>query len=240
MPHNNTQPNSPFTSRGFIAAAIFVGVIVLAAVIALVTTLTSPHDRVAQPTSTPSSPVASGADKSVCGLPGFETQSSLTDAPKTKWELVGTVAAPTNPKGAGPGKIENDGFRTCFAHTAEGALYAAINYVALGSDSRNADHMAKLFVPGPGVDLALKAGTVSPSKARLQVAGFKVNSYSATDATVDVVWAVTSSGNQLVSFPTVLRWEEGDWKIVLKDDGQPPFTPSPLQSLGGYIPWAGV
>ena len=36
----NTEPRSPFTRRGFIAAAIVVGIIVLAAIIVLVTTLT--------------------------------------------------------------------------------------------------------------------------------------------------------------------------------------------------------
>lgn len=239
MSDDSTQPGNPFTSRGFIAAAIVIGVILLAAVIVLVTSLTAPHSPVAKPTSSPSGPVASGDNKSVCGLPGFETESSLTAAPDTKWELVGTVAAPTAPK-VGPGKVDSDGFRTCFAHTAEGALFAAINYIALGSDSRNADRMPQLFIPGPGVDIALKAGGGSTANSRLQVAGFKVNSYSAEDATIDVVWSVTSSGGQLVSFPTVLRWDKGDWKIVLNDDGQPPFAAAPLQSLGGYIPWAGV
>ena len=90
MSDDNTTPSNPFTSRGFIAAAVVVGVIILAAVIVLVTSLTAPRDPVAQPTSTPSGPVASGDDRSICGLEGFETESSLTAAPETKWELVGT------------------------------------------------------------------------------------------------------------------------------------------------------
>lgn len=240
MSDDNAQPNNLFTSRGFIAAAIVVGVIVLAAVIALVTTLTSPHDPGAQPTSTPSSSVASGADKSVCGLSGFETQSSLTDAPKTKWELVGTVAAPTDPKGAGPGKVENDGFRTCYAHTAEGALFAAVGYIAVGSDARNVPQLYELLADGPvRAQLQATPAPGDPSSDRLQVAGFKINSYSADEATVDVAWQITSSGSELVSFPTVLRWEHGDWKVVIDKNG-PPFAPSPLTSLGGYTPWAGV
>lgn len=241
MSDDNTQPRNPFTSRGFIAAAIVIGVILLAGVIVLVTSLTAPHDPVTKPTSSPSVPVASGDEKSVCGLPGFETESSLKAAPDAKWELVGTVATPTDPKGAGPGAV-SDGFRTCFSHTAEGALFAAINYVALASDSRNIPRIPDLIAPGKGKDAALAQATASPaaSATRLQVAGFKVNSYSSSEATVDVVWSVTSQGNALVSFPTVLKWTGGDWKIVLNDDGQPPFAPTQLQSLGGYIPWAGV
>lgn len=241
MSDDSTQPNNPFTNRGFLAAAIVIGVILLAAIVVLVTSLTAPHDPDAEPTSSPTGQVASGVDKSVCGLSGFETKSSLTAAPDAKWELVGTVAAPTDPEGAGPGSL-SDGFRTCFSHTTEGALFAAINYVALASDSRNIPKIPDLIAPGKGKDAALAQATSSPSASatRLQVAGFKINSYSASEATVDVVWSVISQGNALVSFPTVLKWTGGDWKIVLNDDGQPPFSPVQLQSLGGYIPWAGV
>lgn len=236
---DDSTPGNPFASRGFIAAAIVIGVILLAGVIVLVTSLTAPHHPVATPTSSPSAPVASGDDKSVCGLPGFEKDSSLTAAPDTKWELAGTVAAPTDPKGAGPGRID-DGIRTCYAHTAEGALFAAVGYIAVASDARNTPRLYELLADGPVRD-QLQA-TPSPgeaSSARLQVAGFKINAYSATEATVDVAWQVTSSGSQLVSFPTVLRWEHGDWKVVIDKNG-PPFAPSPLESLGGYTPWAGV
>lgn len=241
MSDDNTGRNSPFTSRGFIAAAIIVGVIILAAVIVLVTSLTAPHDPVAKPTSTPSSPVASGGNKSVCGLTGFETKSSLTAAPKNKWELVGTVAAPTDPKSTGPGLVDKNGVRTCFAHTAEGALFAAVNYIALGSDARTQPRLIDLIEPGPGRDALKTAGTdISQSNSRVQVAGFKVNSYSTHEAVVDLVYMVISSNNQLVSFPMVMHWVDGDWKVSVTDKGQPPLAAAPLQSLGGYFAWAGV
>jgi hypothetical protein len=236
---DNTQPNNPFTSRGFIAAAIVIVVIILAAVIVLVTTLTTSPDPSAQPTSTPSSPIASGNDRSVCGLKGFETKSSLTAAPATKWELVGTVAAPTDPKGAGPG-VAAGALRSCYAHTAEGALFAAVGYIAVGSDTRNVPRLYELLADGPVRDeLKATPSPGDPSTDRLQVAGFKINSYTANEATIDVAWQITSAGSALVSFPTVLRWEHGDWKVVIDRNG-PPFAPTPLTSLGGYRPWAGV
>lgn len=238
MPNDNTQPSSPFTSRGFIAAAIIIGVIVLAAVIVVVTSLTTPKPA-AQPTATPSGPVADGSDKSICGLPGFETESSLTTAPSTKWELVGTIAAPADPKAVGPG-ANNGGLRSCYAHTAAGALFAAVSYIAVGSDARNVPRLYELLADGHVRDqLQATPSSGDPSSDRLQVAGFKVNSYTASEATIDVAWQVTSAGSALVSFPTVLRWEHGDWKVVIDQNG-PPFAPSPLTSLGGYIPWAGV
>lgn len=233
---------SPFRRRGFVIAAIIVGAIVLAAIIVLVTSLSRGSDNNAAPTAAPttsSSADPNAADPSVCGLEGFEETSSLNAAPENGWELVGTVAAPTDPA-VGPGTVD-DGFRSCYAHTAEGALFAAVTYVALASDSRNVSRLPELVEPGLGRDAALAAGGgAASSSTRVQVAGFKVNSYSADEAVVDIAWSVTSSGGALVSMPLVLHWVDGDWKIVLDDNGQPPFAASPLQNLGGYVPWAGV
>ncbi|MDH6238559.1 hypothetical protein [Cryobacterium sp. CG_9.6] len=243
----NTEQRSPFSRPGFIAAAIVVGVIVLAAIIVLVTSLTRDSDaNTAQPTSNPTSTSPSGdaADKSVCGLPGFDTENTLTNAPDTKWELVGTVAAPTDPKGAGPGTIDG-GFRSCYAHTAEGALFASINLMAMGTDNRLAPELSKRFlVPGPGQDAALereKSGenASDDQNFRAQLAGFKINSYSVDETTVDLVFQVSSSG-ALVSIPNVLQWSGGDWKGVTDAEGNNPLQPAQVENLGSYIPWSGA
>lgn len=238
----NTDPRSPFSRRGFIVAAIVVGVIVLAAIIVLVTSLTrGGHDTPPQTSTTPSSsaePSADAAAASVCGLPSFETENTLTSAPETNWELVGTVAAPTDSTGAGPGVIDDDGFRSCYAHTAKGALYAASNMLAMGSDARLQPLLAeKLAVPGPGRDAALDA-PASDTRIRYQIAGYKITSYGKNQATVDL--AVNVSSGQLASVPFLLQWSGGDWKAVLTDDGQPPLASAPLQNLGGYTPWSGA
>lgn len=240
MSDDNTQPSNPFTSRGFIAAAIVIGVILLAGVIVLVTSLTAPHDPVTKPTSSPSGPVASSDDKSVCGLPGFETNNSLTAAPThTKWELVGTVGTPTDPKGAGPGRTDSDGFRSCFAHTGAGALYAAVNFIALGTDGTLRPRLTELVADGPGKDaIANSDPNAGTDSARAQLAGFRIDSYDAGSATVDL--ALNYNTGDLVSVPIKLVWEDGDWKLVLTDSGTLPLKPAQLQSLGGYIPWAGA
>lgn len=241
MSNDNAQPENPFRTRGFIAAAIVVGVIVLAAIIVLVSALSAPKDPVVQPTST-SGPVASGDDKSVCGLEDFETENTLTEAPDTDWELVGTVAAPTDPNGAGPGVIGSDGFRSCYAHTAQGALYFTVNFLAIGTDATIRDQLVDLVQSGPGKDALQQAqeGSTGGSGAsdRAQVAGFKIGAYDGGTATVDL--ALNTSSGVLVSQPIKLVWEDGDWKVVLTNTGELPLAASPLQSLGGYIPWAGA
>lgn len=236
----STEPRSPFKRRGFIAAAIVVGVIVLAALIVLVTTLTRETTSAPDPTSnTPSAtaPANNAEDKSVCGLTGLDTKNTLTEAPNSKWELVGTVAAPTDPHGSGPGLTATNGFRSCFAHTTRGALYAAANMLAMGSDARLQPLLAdKLAVPGPGRDVAMKA-PASDTQIRYQIAGYKIT-YNKEEATVDL--AVTVSSGQTASVPFLIQWSGGDWKAVLTDQGQPPLKSAPLENLGGYTPWAGA
>lgn len=236
----STEPRSPFTRRGFIAAAIVVGIIVLAAIIVLVTMLTRGATDTPSPTTSPSTsaaPTDNAADKSVCGLTGLDTKNTLTEAPNSKWELVGTVAAPTDPHGSGPGLTATNGFRSCFAHTARGALYAAANMLAMGSDARLQPLLAdKLAVPGPGRDVAMKA-PASDTQIRYQIAGYKIT-YNKEEATVDL--AVTVSSGQTASVPFLIQWSAGDWKAVLTDQGQPPLKSAPLENLGGYTPWAGA
>ena len=238
----NTEQRSPLSRPGFIAAAIVVGIIVLAATIVLVTSLTrGSDDNAAQPTedpSTSSTPNAEASDESVCGLDGFEDTNTLTQAPETDWELVGTVAAPTAPEGAGPAEI-TDGLRTCYAHTAEGALFLAVNFAAMGTDASLRDRLPQLVAPGPGRDALIALGSDSSgSTLRAQVAGYSIGSYSAKEATVDL--AVNFSSGELVSLPLKLVWAEGDWKIQMTDAGAFPLSPAPIDNLGGYTPWSGA
>ena len=236
----NTEHRSPFSRPGFIAAATVVGIIVLAAIIVLVTSLNHDTGDNTTPPNNPTSttPRGDAADKSVCGLDGFENTNTLTQAPENDWELVGTVAAPTEPEGAGPAEII-DGLRTCYAHTAEGALFLAVNFAAMGTDASLRDRLPQLVAPGPGRDALIAAGSESSgSTLRAQVAGYKIGSYSTKETTVDL--AVNYSSGELVSLPLKLVWAEGDWKIQMTDAGVLPLSPAPIANLGGYIPWSGA
>ncbi|MBF4618208.1 hypothetical protein ITJ44_09005 [Clavibacter sp. VKM Ac-2873] len=251
-----STPATPFHKRPlWIAIAAFLALVLVAGGIAAATgAFSGGGTPAAAPTSdttaaaepeTPASPSASALPEgaaSVCGLPGYEETSSLDTAPATTWKLVGTVAVPDDPQGAGPGRTDSGGLRTCYAHTAKGALYAVVNYMGQSTDGRLRTRIADLAAQGPGKAAAAKslASPSSSSDGRLQVAGFKISAYSGSEATVDVATAITSKGGALVSFPIVMRWEDGDWKIELADDGTLPLDPSQIQSLGGYIPWAGA
>jgi hypothetical protein len=240
----NAEPTSPFRRRGFIAAAAVVSIIVLAAIIVLVMSFNRGDDEPtgAPTTSTTPTPTTSAspdaADQSVCGLEGFEEDNRLTAPPVVEWELVGTVAAPADPE-VGPGEVDPDGFRSCFAHTAEGALFAAANFVASGTDASIGPRLIELVAPGPGRDALANAPTGGdPSGFRAQIAGYSIADYDNTAATVDL--ALNYSTGDLVSLPLKLVWSEGDWKLQMTPEGELPLSPSPLTNLGGYTPWSGA
>ena len=239
MTNSNPAPSGPFSSRGFIAAAIVIGVIVLAGVIVAVTALTAPKGEPSGVASAPDSTPAPSGTESVCGLKGYEEVSTLTEAPDNKWELVGTMAAPALGSAAGPG-LDDDGLRYCYARTAEGALYAAVGYIAASTDISNQPRLYELFAEGAVRDALEKSNHAGPlSDDRMQVAGFRVINYTPDEATVEVAWRVTTAGSRLVAFPMVLRWESGDWKLYFSEGGSG-FAFRAIQSLGGFIPWAGV
>ncbi|MFE4230048.1 hypothetical protein ACFRJ8_19420 [Arthrobacter sp. NPDC056886] len=245
--HSSTE-RSPFAKPGF----IFSAVLVLALFAAVVVIFFLPKaDNTVQPTPASSAAGASSAPtksadaaaKSVCGLPS-STETALGAAPKSKWELVGKMAAPTDPKTFGPGVTDGDGFRSCFADSPTGALYAAANMIALGSSGTQDEIKLaeKILVPGPGRDAAIKAAKTRTSTAgsseTAQVSGFLLKSYSPAEADVDL--AIKLPNGALAHSVLSLRWIAGDWKVKASDDGQVFNSVAQLSDLSGFILWSGV
>ncbi|UNK47859.1 hypothetical protein [Arthrobacter sulfonylureivorans] len=239
----STTESNPFTKPGFIIAAVLVVALLAAGIVIFLLPKGQSDAQPAPPApgtgSTPAaSPSASAAGSSVCGLP-TSTETSLGAAPETKWELVGTMAAPTDPQ-IGPGKTDAQGIRSCFAHTPKGALYAAVNLWALGSDPSKERAIAEqLAAKGPGREAGMKAPlTQAPaSSVKIQIAGFNV-SYTANQAVVDL--AFKADNGALASVRTTLLWQDGDWKGVVADNGAPLEEPRQVRDLSGFIPWSGA
>lgn len=246
--HSTTGP-SPFTRPGFIISAALVVALIAAVVVIFFlpkgnsTAQQSPASSSAGASSAPAKS-ADAAGKSICGLPS-STETALGTAPKSKWELVGKMAVPTDPKTSGPGLTDPDGFRSCFAHSPTGALYSAMNVGALGSagspplEVKLAD---KLLVPGKGRDAAMKEAASSTassgSATTIQVKGFSLKSYTASEANVDL--AFETNKGVLVHTILSMRWMDGDWKVKPADDGVTFSGVSQLSDLSGFILWSGV
>lgn len=246
----SSTERSPFTKPGFIISAALV--VALFAAVVVIFFLPKADSSTAQPAPASSAAGASSvpsksadaAGKSVCGLPA-STETALGAAPKSKWELVSKMSAPTDPKTFGPGLTDDSGFRSCFAHSPTGALYAAMNAAALGSSGAAELEMKladQLLVPGAGRDAAMretKAGTSSSgNNTTIQVQGFLLRSYTAAEATVDLAFKTDTGalGHSTLS----MRWMDGDWKVKPTDDGVTFSNVSQLRDLSGFILWAGI
>ncbi|QOT19937.1 hypothetical protein [Paenarthrobacter sp. YJN-5] len=238
----STTESNPFTKPGFIIAAALVVALIAAAVVIFLlpkgqgNAQPAPAESSSAATAEPSASAVSG--KSVCGLPA-SAETALGKAPASKWELVGTMAAPTDPK-VGPGKTDDQGIRSCFAHSPQGALYAAVNLWALGSDPSKERAIAyQLAAKGPGRDAGMKASQTAapPTNVKVQIAGFNV-SYTANQAVVELAFKADTGA--LASVRTTLLWQDGDWKGVVADNGAPLEEPRQIRDLSGFIPWSGA
>jgi len=233
-------------SRSLWLAALLVGAIVIAGVVLSVRgVLRDDPESTATPTTSTSSPAspAEGEDASVCGLKGHERSGSLTDAPRARWVLVGSIASP-RVEDSGPGVVDDEtGFGYCYARTREGVVVAAVNLIPFTATNELQEQAyEKSLVPGPGRDAAIKAvangqAEEVPSDARLQVAGFQLVRYSDTEATVRVA---SSMGGRFFHQEVVMRWSDGDWKVVVNDDGSMIGQSGEIPDLTGYVPWSGA
>lgn len=245
-PSDGTTASGP--SKKVIGSAVVVAVIV---VLGLVLSLVNLFDQTdPTPTTQPVPPVSSGtsststptppSDTSVCGLEAVEMSGTVSTAPSATWALVGTIAAPSI-EGQGPGKIDDDGYRSCFARTPTGAVLAAANYSAVGSHGP----LRKKFneqatAPGPGRDALLQKPVTGAGDGgtRVQIAGFRLLHYDGKTADVDI--ALRTSTGALAAMVFNLEWAEGDWKLRLADDGTELSPVSQIPSLSGYILWSGA
>jgi hypothetical protein len=226
------------TGRVWLAAGV-VAVIVALGVVLTVTGVFGGGDPATPPAAAAPSPTADTGGASVCGLTDVALSGTVDQAPAdAQWALVGTIAAPSVP-GQGPGLVEKDGFRSCFAHTPTGAVVAAANLAALGSyPPVRARFNEQALAPGPGRDavLAKPAAQGGSDGPRLELVGFQLLRYTGDQADVDL--ALRSSTGSLLGFTGYLTWAEGDWKVRLADDGSDLSSVSPISALDAYLPWS--
>ena len=243
----STTESNPFTKPGFIIAAALVLALVAATVVIFL--LPKGQGNAQQPAAAPAansgsadaSPRASaGAGKSVCGLPGSK-ETALGTAPESNWDLLGTMAVPSDPSTVGPGTVGTDGLRSCFAQSPTGALYATANiwassfngyakqlYLELAADSPSRDKAVQAIKEGKNVG----GGTSS----NVQIAGFIIHSYTPQAAVVEL--AIKSNDGGYGALSTSLLWEDGDWKLDIPAAGG--GTVRQISDLSSFIPWAGV
>jgi len=183
------------------------------------------------------SSAADAPQPSVCGLTEVALDGSVEQAPPATWSMIGTIAAPTV-DGQGPGVVEDDGFRSCFAHTPTGAVVAGYNLAAMGSYRPVRDRFnAEAIAPGPGRDAYLADPPTGDGSGapRLEFAGFRVLRYTGQQADLDL--ALLASTGQTFGYTLYLEWAEGDWKVRMAADGSDLTAISPISSMSSYVAW---
>lgn len=245
MSNEEESNESQGPSWTLIGAALVVGVVVAMGAILSVQGLRddgADAKATSAASSSATSSTESGSSTSVCGLTGHETSGTVSRAPKATWRLAGAIAAP-HVEGAGPGKVDADGFGWCHARTPTGAVVAAVEVLPFtATNELRIKSLEKSAAPGPGRDAALKeqrsgAGEEVPSGESIQIAGFRVVSYSDTEAIVDVA---AESDGRYFSQTVSLRWVGGDWKYRLSDTGDFTSRVREVPNLSSYVEWSGA
>jgi len=236
---------APWTQPRFVFAAVGLGLIAVFGLVLVVTGPSGPAGQEARrapaPAVSPSPAATADVAASACGLDRGEQDVPVAAPGDSRWELVGTMAAPTAPALHGPGSVD-DGFRACFAHSPMGALYAAISFWAMSTAKPAADVMERLTARTAERRRAIRDARAAGDEPELdrtttlQIAGFRFVSYDGGGAVIELVVRVSNGG--LASLPTTMRWEDGDWRYVVPLDGDPDVRQVP--SLAGYAAWSGA
>lgn len=245
----NSTPESTEGGRWWARPPFVISAVLVAfGVILLVVVLLLPggdDDTEAQPTAAPTeAPADSGGDAdsdSVCGLDS-SNDTSVDEAPEADWgQAVGGISIPVS-EDYGPGvEDESNGVRSCFAHSPEGAVLAATHLLtASGNPETMEATIEQRSVDNTGKGIALEQARQSAggSGPPIQVAGFRLLSYTEDAATVEVVVRVdTSDGDVLMTTGLDLVWTDGDWYARYNDDGTGGPVSGEVSNLNGYTEW---
>lgn len=186
---------------------------------------------------------------------GSAAQPVLDQAPSgVKWTLYQGVAGPVSAHG--PLVITEGGLARCFERSPAGALTAAWQIstrFVLASDWEKV--LDRQVVAGPGREVF----RAQRAQVRLrpedvgsygQLAGFRFASYTPEVATIQLVSRFSAGAMQVNTVTVVWSGGEkdgekdggkgGDWRLQLQKDGSISPSVTPVSSVAGFIPWAGV
>lgn len=182
-----------------------------------------------QPAPTSAGGAPSAAAGGACGVPA-DDQDYPTEAPETNWELYKNVASVPTSQTYGPTK-KDGAFWKCFARSPKGALFASFNL----SQAFVTGKVYEAAVDTPGAkDIYDENSAVADSEgAAVEVAGFQIESYTETDATIVLLLKVNG---QLGQSPMNLVWDESadDWRWDVENTS----PPEPVENDDGFTSWS--
>ena len=245
-PKNNEGSGSPLSSPWFIGAAVFV-VVVLALGAWVVggragggsSASSATPPSAASASGTGAAPAGSDPAASACGLAAGDQQVPV-QAPAGRTDTIAPGLDIPVVDGVGPNM--RSGISRCFAHSPTGALLASANWMKwFSSEQRLPEVITTLMAEGQDRDRLARqvndewdGSTSSPVK----INGFKVDVRSSDEVVVTLaVRTGRSSDEGLVSWPVLLRWEKGDWKVVAPASNSWGQEPVDSVAQGGFTEW---
>lgn len=162
----------------------------------------------------PSSSSAQPVLDSGCAGAGASDDESVRDRKPKDTQWVTTDSGWVAPEAESIGPLVDSPLRSCFEHSAEGALYSSAWTLVQINDPEVRDIALDELLTGPGHEAAKKS--LRDSKTRhgessFHIAGYRYLSYSPQRATIQLM-VQTSSGDYR-SMDMVMVWENNDWRL---------------------------
>ncbi|GAA1709776.1 hypothetical protein GCM10009745_67130 [Kribbella yunnanensis] len=184
---------------------------------------------------------SSRSARSGCSLSGGDQGVPVVAPAVDGWEVSRRVVVPRS-TAFGPGVVDSDGFRRCFAHSPTGAVFAAYNVLAaLGDQTKATATARKLMLPGPETDELLRATakeTSSTNTAQTQLAGYRVLAANRDQVTVTLAVPVET---QYMSLTVTMVWHDHDWRLQPPPSGAAIGAPfAQVRNLADFVKWSGL
>lgn len=178
-----------------------------------------------------------------CGLREPEQGSplpadrQLVIAPETSWRDIDVNLAPSSPE-AGPAAMHEGGFGYCFQRSAEGALFAAANFlVQANTPALRAPLLDYALAAGQHREFLLAGSGPEGTGVRLQIVGYRMLAFDGATARIDIAQRVSVDGaTSFIAAVVDLVWIDGDWRIP--SDEPAPVRLQSLGDVGGYVRWS--
>lgn len=181
-----------------------------------------------QQLSRATSSVAAGS----CGAGASDDESVMDAAPKgTKW--VTTDSGWIGPVSKTAGPIVDSPIRSCFEHSAEGALYAATWTLLQLNDPAVSQYTYEHYVIND------RNGWEKPTTdTPYQVAGYQILSYTPERATIRVAVVIPEVGTDWISGDLTMVWQDGEWRLRAPDgDSKNPMSVAHVSDTSKFIRW---
>jgi hypothetical protein len=203
-----------------------------------------------RPDPAPAAVPTPGASAPVTPAGGACSTDKATSPPAAppmdvRWEALGPVLLPYGGSKYGPCRVTST-TASGYAHTPMGALIASVQILARSGNTDPVavavDTIQNQFVASTDRDALLAsakaaAGTrLSPDRAG-RVAAYSITSYSPDTATIQLALQSSALPGQYVTLPLILRWIDGDWRMIPPVTGDFAGTGHVVTQLTGFTAW---